>query len=495
VAAVALPGCNPGDGEAVRLRYRSERWIHLAQLRTAENRVAAANATRDRQSAHDGWLHVVSLYDEALRGLDIARIERDVGNDMDRELVSLTLRAQLGVAAALREAGETQAAFHAYRLLLARALPYEGTRARAALGLAEVKDKAGAWDEALEHYRRWIAGVERGEWPLHERGIDVPAYVSRRLGDRAQERARRQWVDLASSALDAAARRGEHARDAHYARFLVLLDAEYWDAAYGALQETQAVYDPQGQSGGLTLAKANMLANAFARPDQALGLLIGLYSDETKHDVEYRVAGLLLSGQIELRQGRLDAATAHYERALATARSSMGRAEATLGLARVHTARGELDLARRRYTQLREAYASTPAGLLAPLEEYKLLRAHGVTLEAEGVLANAVHDYRRVITDFGTELPALRAAGYMSEVLGLSGSWEHGVAFLDSISNAFATDPRAGSLLVRAARLSADRLADPERARRLLARVRERYPQSDLAVAVQVFEDSLSIGP
>jgi TolA-binding protein len=43
--------------------------------------------------------------------------------------------------------------------------------------------------------------------------------------------------------------------------------------------------------------------------------------------------------------------------------------------------------------------------------------------------------------------------------------------------------------------LSADRLADPERARRLLARVRERYPQSDLAVAVQVFEDSLSIGP
>jgi hypothetical protein len=100
-----------------------------------------------------------------------------------------------------------------------------------------------------------------------------------------------------------------------------------------------------------------------------------------------------------------------------------------------------------------------------------------------------------VISDYGTELPALRAAGYMSEVLGLSGSWERGVAFLDSISDGFSKDPRAGSLLVRAARLSAERLGDPERARLLLARVRERYPRSDLAVAVQVLEDSLTVGP
>jgi tetratricopeptide (TPR) repeat protein len=229
------------------------------------------------------------------------------------------------------------------------------------------------------------------------------------------------------------------------------------------------------------------------RPQEAMGLLYGLYDEESTYNVRYRVAGSLLAGQIQARQGGLDRAQQHYERAIMQARSSVGRAEATLGLARVHAARGNTEQASRHYTQLRTAWPSTSAGLLASLEEYRMLVEHGKTLQAEGVLSQALNHYRTVIVNFGTELPALQAAGYLSEVLGRSMSWEQGVAFLDSMAESFSTDPRAGSLLLRAARISVDRLDDPDRARDLLHRVSQLYPRSDLVVAIQPFADSLRL--
>ena len=222
-----------------------------------------------------------------------------------------------------------------------------------------------------------------------------------------------------------------------------------------------------------------------------LPMVLGLYSDASQHAVQYKVAALLLAGRIQAQGGGLDAAQAHYEHALQLARSSMGRAEATLGLARVHAARGEVEKASRDYTRLRTSWPSTAAGLLGSLEEYRLLKRHGMDLEATAVLSQAMDHYRTVIAGFGTELPALRAAGYLSEVLGRSGSWEQGVTFLDSIAATFSEDPRAGSLLLRAARIAADELEDPVRAQGLLRRVSQRYPDSDLAIAIRPFADSL----
>jgi TolA-binding protein len=173
----------------------------------------------------------------------------------------------------------------------------------------------------------------------------------------------------------------------------------------------------------------------------------------------------------------------------------MGRAEATLGLARVSAAQGNVELASRHYAQLRSSWPATAAGLLSSLEEYRLLLRYGMQVEAEAVLSQAFNHYRAVIANFGAELPALRAAGYLSEVLGYAHDWDQGVAFLDSIADTYGQDPLAGSLLVRAARIAAQYLNDPQRAQLLLQRVAQRYPASDLAVAIRPFADSLRAAP
>ena len=154
--------------------------------------------------------------------------------------------------------------------------------------------------------------------------------------------------------------------------------------------------------------------------------------------------------------------------------------------------RGDVEAARRYYAQLAEVYPATPAGLLAPLEEVRLLRLHGSEAEARERLGRAAQHYRSVLQDFGTEMPALLAAHYLSECLGLAGRWESGVAVLDSIADNFGRDPRAGSLLVRAARLAAEKLDDPVRARGLLQRLYARWPDSDVATAGRCLEDSLT---
>jgi tetratricopeptide (TPR) repeat protein len=480
-----FPGCRLDAARTLQTRYGAERWVERAELRRTQARLLP-----DTQATAD-WQAAAALYGRAIEALPPlvgrGRAQTPLEGDVER----LVNRAVLGYVEVLRELEEHADALRWAGLLFGNSPYWPGTQGRAALEIARCHDAARDWAAALQGYRAWCTGVRDGDWPLHRSELDVATYVSRRLADRGQFDARRAWVSLAQEALQQAGQRGEHARDARYARFLLLLDAENWDAALQALRLTRRMHDPQGHDGGLVLAEANLLAGALKRPDEAMGLLVGVYRDGSGQSVQYRVAALLLAGQIRLRSADLDMAQELYEAAEGLARSSMGRAEAILGLARVHAARGEVELASRRYTQLRTSWPATAAGLLGSLEEYRLLRQHGMDIEAETVLSQAMDHYRSVILQFGTELPALRAAGYLSEVLGRSQSWEQGVAFLDSIAETFSEDPRAGTLLLRAARISAEHLDDPHRAQSLLHRVTQRYPESDLAVAIRPFADSL----
>jgi len=457
-----LCGCDVEHARMVQVRYSSERWMQRANVARND---ARQNDNFDAEKAKLSWEAAVQLYTRALDTLPPLVGRERPRTPLEVELVRIQNRAVLGIVESLREAGHPEESLEWARALYENSSNWPGTRGRAALEVARCHDAASHWAQALKAYRTWCIGVQKGTWPLHRSELDVPAYVSRRLGDRGQFEARRDWVTLASTAFQEAAKRGEYARDARYSRFLLLLDAQHWDAALRALRQTRQLHDPEGRDSGLVLAEANLLAGALEQPDQAMGLLLGLYRAEANHPVQYRVAALLLAGQIQARRGNLDAALQHYETASQLARSSMGRAEAVLGLARVHAARGEIELASRAYSQLRTSWPATAAGLLASLEEYRMLMHAG--------------------------MPALRAAGYLSEVLGRTESWDQGVAFLDSMAETFSTDPRAGSLLLRAARIAADRLEDPARAQRLLNRVQQRYPDSDLAVAIQPFADSL----
>jgi hypothetical protein len=241
------------------------------------------------------------------------------------------------------------------------------------------------------------------------------------------------------------------------------------------------------------VAEASLLAGGLGRQSEAVGILQGLAAEGSPFDTEHRVAGWLLLGEIHTRAGDLGAAEQAFEGALAASRSDAGRSEAMLGLARTHAAKHDLAASRREYTHLRELYPATAAGLLAPLEEIQLLQEAGETVEARTLVASALQGYRRVIQQFGSEIPALRAARAMSECMGLGGQWGDGVAFLDSIAPSFGDDARAGTLLAFAARLSVERLDDRRRAERLLASLDARYPTSDVAVLARAYADSLGL--
>jgi TolA-binding protein len=482
---VAGSGCDLERARDVSRRYACERWVERAGLRHADLR---AEGVTDSTA----WSAVAALYGRAVERLDAGLMERDGADALRHDLGRLACRARLGGADARSRAGLHEPALRGFAEVLERAVSFEGARADAALGLAQAEDRAGHWSEAHAAYCRWLEGVRDGTWPLHRQGMDVPVYVSRRLRDRNARQARLEWVDLSARALDAAASRGELPRPARYTRFVVLLEAERWDEAYAALRRCRELHDPDGEDGGLVVAEASLLAGGLGRQRDALRLLAGLDAERSGFASQHRVAGWLLAAQIQARAGDLRAAQRDYARAAAEARSAAGRSEAALGLARIHTELGELDQARRYYSQLRQVWFATPAGLLAPVEEVRMLWRFASEAQARALLPVAMQHYRRIIQQFGTEMPAMLAAQYLSECMGLAGSWERGIAFLDSIAREFESDPRSGSLLVRAARLAAEKLSDGERAEALLEQLYARYPNSDVAVLARTLEDSLS---
>lgn len=492
-AAVALvllslpwsAGCDVDAARQVQRRYAAERCVERARLRALELR---GDAGADSLA----WLQVAKLNDEAVRRLGEVELRSPAGRV--RQMAKLSCRARLARAEALLEAGRTAPARSDYADLLERADAFRSVRADAALGLARSEDRAGRWDRASMRFEAWMRGVRDGEWPLRRQGLETPLYVARRLRDRGARGERDAWIQLCADGLEAAAVRGELARQARYGRFVVLLTAERWAEAHQALRRCRELHDPEGRDGALLVAEASLLAGGLRRQREALGILSGLHAEKSGFDSQHRVAGWLLAAQIHLRDGDLAAALHAYEAAAGESRSESGRSEAALGLARVYAARGDIDLARRTYAQLRQVYRATPAGLIGSLDELRLLRERGDAAAARALVPEVVHQYRTVIQQFGTELPALLAAQSMSECLGEAGQWERGVAYLDSIVDVFGGDPRAGSLLVRAARLAVERLDDRERARQLLARLHARYPDSDVAVLARALEDSLDIG-
>jgi tetratricopeptide (TPR) repeat protein len=476
------PGCD-SSSRALQERYAAERILERARLREIDS--------VESESAPDstGWLAIASLYGRAVERLGEERIRRPPGPGLDRDLGRLACQALLGRAHAWSAAGRAASARRDYEALLSPANPYRSARGDAALGVARCADREGRWPAAYAAYLAWADGVREGTWPLRRSGLGVGAYVARRLRDRGDSAARAEWVDRAAEALAAAAARGELVREARTTRFGLLLAAEEWEAAYGALDDLRAVRG--GQDGALLVAEASLLAGGLGRPRDALGLLAGLSSEDSPFDGQHRVTAWLLLGQIHSRAERWEEARRAYEHAFAASRAESGRSEALLGLARLHAACGRSDEARRTYRQLRESFTSTPAGLLAPLEETRLLLAEGRRGEAHDLVLQAIQAYRGVIQQFGTERPSYLAARSLGECLGLAGSWERGIAFLDSISSAFGRDVRAGSLLVHAARLAADEMDDPRRARALLVELHARYPDSDLVAAARSLEDSL----
>jgi hypothetical protein len=468
----------------VSLRFAAERSVERARLRAAA--LQAEPAPRDSLA----WLAVAASYDRPLRRLDVASGDPAAPAEIARDLARLACRARLGRATAWAHARRFAAARADYVLVMAQTR-FPGARADAALGLARCEDEAGRWDAAFTAYNAWLRGVAAGDWPLHANGLDVPGYVARRLAGRGALTAREQWIDASASAFAAAAERGELARDARTVRFTLLLAATRWEAALAALEELRAAHDPQHRDGALLVAEASLLAGGLRRDDAALGLLRGLNAEDSQFDGQHRVAGWLLAGNIHARRGDNAAAGVAFEHAATGARSEAGRSEATLGLARVCAARGDLETARRYYTQLRDVWPASPAGLVAPIEEIRLLRSLGHDVEAAAMVPVAQRSYRAVIQRFGTEKPALVAARFLGETFGLAGNWDRGVAYLDSVSSTFGSDSQAGTLLVHAARLAADRLSDDRRATALLRRLEVRFPDSDVAVFARGLVDSL----
>ena len=486
VLALQSSGCGDVRARDVQQRYAVERWVERADRRADE-------LLGEARSDSSAWLQVAGQYQRALRITGETRLATPVEGSVQAATAKLAGRALLGRADAWARAGRHGVAAHAYQNIVEQAEAHPGIRGDAQLGKAQAIDRAGDWERAFAVYSQWLEGVSAGTWPLHRNGLEIPGYVSRRLRARGESEARKLWVDGAESALESAAERGQLARAARSARFGLLLESDRWEAAYAALRRMREVHDPAGHDGALLVAEASLLAGGLGQPDAALDVLSGLTAEENPFDNQYRVAGWLLAAQIHERGSEWERAHAAYESAAREARSDAGRSEALLGLGRVQVARGEIDTARHTFTQLRELYGNTAAGLRASLEELQLVRTHGTHADLEALLPVAVHHYRRVMQQHGTETPALLAAAALSECFGVAGQWERGVTLLDSLSGTLASDTRGGTLLVRAARIAQWKLHDPPRARRLLASLHARYPQSDVAQLARGLEDSLDL--
>jgi len=359
-----------------------------------------------------------------------------------------------------------------------------------ALAQASIAESKGQLREAADFYQSVVERVEPQPGAAGAAGmvLDLPLRIARL---RAQE----QGADREEARVHFGLARayyeqliGRHEGDlirieAQDRLALLSADLGDWDTALRSMRDLEAqvltMDRPPREPCEIRFAIAGLERRAGKDPAEVRRTLESVLTDYPKCKVAPQV--LLALADNANQRNQVEEALGHLDRIIREFRTDEDAAPQALLF------RGRLLASRDRWPEALEIYRTLPGqhplsepALLAPLEIAQHYHQAGDERAATAALEQAERGYRDFVAKYPPGRHTVSARQHLIQALLLQEKYEPAIDEYVSLGDDLKDTPQGASLMLAAARVARDALADPSRAAGILDHVAEVYSQADI---------------
>ncbi len=259
---------------------------------------------------------------------------------------------------------------------------------------------------------------------------------------------------------------------------------ERWGDAVAAYEELDRDYGHDGNRPGIWLTLADTYSNQLNREATARSYYLKVvegYPD----DIASATAALALA-EMEIAAGEHETARSRLEDvAERFAKDEAVRATAIQYLAVSYESEGLWDGAVAQLNALAREHPTTLYGLTALQHIAEHYEELGESSAARVALDKAADHYERVIRDYSSTPAELAARGYLIDTRLRQERWEDAATVMVEMAGRFPDSESAPDMMLRAADIHEDRLADPGAAAEILRSVMGLFPGTSAAAAAE----------
>ncbi len=484
VALALLPGSfGCGSEPGLRDRYVAEKLAWKAAKAVQAMRTNPGLATDEmKEQVADIYSEIVDRFPPPGDASALSQAQLDVAAIAARsrmELAEIALRSEDADEAARLYASVRDG--YSYDRSLAVA---------ASVALAEATEMSGRWDEAVAVYEGLMS-----DWPPARAEAAIPdarilrAPIRAAAGcyARGDEVRGREWFERARDYYEGWAAQWPGSLTAELAmsfRAETFLMEERWSDAAAAYEELDRDYGHEANRPGIWLTLADTYANKLNRAATARSYYLKV-AENYPDDIAYATAALALA-KTEISRGEHGTARSRLEDvAERFAQDEAVRATAIQYLAISYESEGLWDSAVAQLNALAREHPTTLYGLTALQHIAEHYEERGESGAARVALDKAADHYERVIRDYSSTPAELAARGYLIDTRLKQERGEDAARVFVETAGRFPDSESSPDMMLRAADMYENRLADPGAAADVLRSAMELFPGTRAAAVAE----------
>jgi TolA-binding protein len=476
-----LLGC--GSEPGLRDRYVAEKLAWKAAKAVQAMRTNPGLATDEmKEQVADIYREIVDRFPPPDDASGLSQTQLDVA--------AITARSRMKLAEMAVRSEDAEEAIRLYASVRDGYSHDRSLAVEASVALAEVTGMNGRWEEAVAVYEGLMS-----DWPPARTEAAVPdarilrAPIRAATGwyARGDEARGREWFERARDYYAVWVARWPGSRTAELAMSFsaeTFLMEERWGDAVVAYEELDRDYGHDGNRAGIWLTLADTYSNRLNREATARGYYLKVV-ENYPDDIASATAALALA-EVEIKVGEHEAARGRLEDVVERfAKEEAVRATAIQYLAISYESEGLWDSAVAQLNALAREHPTTLYGLTALqhiAEHYEELGESGA---ARVALDKAADHYERVVRDYSSTPAELAARGYLIDTRLKQERWEDAARVMTETAGRFPDSGSSPDMMLRAADIHENRLADPGAAAEILRSAIELFPGTRAAAVAE----------
>ncbi|MEA3409129.1 MAG: tetratricopeptide repeat protein [Candidatus Eisenbacteria bacterium] len=361
----------------------------------------------------------------------------------------------------------------------------------ASVALAKITELSGHWEDAVAVYEGLMS-----DWPPARdeaaipdaRILRAPIRVATGYFAREEEARGREWFERARDYYKEWAEEWPGSRTAELAMSFgaeTFLMEERWSDAVVAYEDLDRDYGHDGNRPGIWLTLADTYSNKLNREATARDYYLKVVENYPE-EIAYATAALALAER-EIAKGEHETARSRLEDvAERFAKDEAVRATAIQYLAISYESEGLWDSAIAQLNALAREHPTTLYGLTALQHIAEHYEERGESGAARVALDKAADHYERVVRDYAATPAELAARGYLIDTRLKQERWEDAARVLVETAERFPDSGSSPDMMLRAADMYENRLADAGAAAEVLRLAVNLFPGTRAAAVAEL---------
>ena len=480
-----------GNEQGVGSRYRAERALwHL-------NREYRRLSIKPELVESETWRNLAQGYETLAQGTDTSA--SSAGDPLAQDIHTLVARALVNAAQIHAGIGDSTAMRANYGRVIAEFQDVPLLVGEVKLAQGRMHEYAKLWVEAAKAYETILEHIEPqpGEPGVPGLVIEIPLRVARLHRQASMDAAPGDTSAVRSAPVQAAYEQAEE----HYRRWItakpesrlalesrlrladVAADCGRWQVAMGELRQIEAQIAADRSStldpGNVRLSMAMVQSRASAAPGPTRDLLLSVPRDYPKSPAAAQA--LLTLATLDARQGAVDEALDALDRLRDEyAGASSLNANGMLLRGRLLEREGRWPEALDVFRSLPVRHPLSDPALLAPLEVVAHYKRVEDATETAAALERAEREYRELLTRYPSHQTTLPIRTKLAQVLAMQHRNEEALVELMGIADALPGNPQGASIMLQAAKFAYNDMGDRKRAAEILGNLAQRYPNMEV---------------